>query len=74
MMAATYLVLPPMMTCCADSLSGKSLTMLPQTRFSKTNLTVTRIALGGYPFGGVKKARDWAFLGLRWKNRGQRNH
>lgn len=48
--------------------------MLPQTRFSKTNLTVTRIALGGYPFGGVKKARDWAFLGLRWKNRGQRNH
>ncbi|MEZ4680932.1 MAG: aldo/keto reductase [Caldilineaceae bacterium] len=32
---------------------------LPQTRFGKTNLSVTRIALGGYPFGGVNKARDW---------------
>ena len=33
--------------------------MIPQTRFGKTNLTVTRIALGGYPFGGVNKARNW---------------
>lgn len=33
--------------------------MLLQTRFGKTNLTVTRIALGGYPFGGVNKARGW---------------
>lgn len=33
--------------------------MLPQTRFGKTNLSVTRIALGGYPFGGVNKARGW---------------
>jgi aryl-alcohol dehydrogenase-like predicted oxidoreductase len=33
--------------------------MLSQTRFGKTNLFVTRIALGGYPFGGVNKARGW---------------
>lgn len=33
--------------------------MIPQTRFGKTKLSVTRIALGGYPFGGVNKARDW---------------
>lgn len=33
--------------------------MIPQTRFGKTNLSVTRIALGGYPFGGVNQARDW---------------
>jgi aryl-alcohol dehydrogenase-like predicted oxidoreductase len=33
--------------------------MLPQTRFGKTNLFVTRIALGGYPFGGVNQARNW---------------
>lgn len=33
--------------------------MIPQTRFGKTNLSVTRIALGGYPFGGVNRARDW---------------
>ncbi len=33
--------------------------MIPRTRFGKTNLSVTRIALGGYPFGGVNKARDW---------------
>lgn len=28
-------------------------------RFGRTGLQVTRIALGGYPFGGVNKARDW---------------
>ncbi len=33
--------------------------MIPQTRFGKTNLSVTRIALGGYPFGGVNHVRDW---------------
>ena len=33
--------------------------MLSQTRFGKTNLFVTRIALGGYPFGGVNQARGW---------------
>lgn len=33
--------------------------MLPTIRFGKTDLTVTRIALGGYPFGGVNLARDW---------------
>ena len=33
--------------------------MIPATRFGKTNLQVTRLALGGYPFGGVNKARGW---------------
>lgn len=33
--------------------------MIPQTRFGKTNLSVTRIALGCYPFGGINKVRDW---------------
>lgn len=33
--------------------------MLPTVRFGKTNLTVTRLALGGYPFGGVNLARGW---------------
>lgn len=33
--------------------------MIPKTRFGKTNLSVTRIALGGYPFGGVNRAREW---------------
>ncbi|MCB0185654.1 MAG: aldo/keto reductase [Caldilineaceae bacterium] len=33
--------------------------MIQQARFGKTNLSVTRIALGGYPFGGVNQARDW---------------
>lgn len=33
--------------------------MLPQVRFGKTELVVTRLALGGYPFGGVNLARGW---------------
>lgn len=33
--------------------------MLPSVRFGKTNLHVTRLALGGYPFGGVNRARGW---------------
>jgi aryl-alcohol dehydrogenase-like predicted oxidoreductase len=33
--------------------------MLPTVRLGKTDLTVTRIALGGYPFGGVNLARGW---------------
>jgi aryl-alcohol dehydrogenase-like predicted oxidoreductase len=28
-------------------------------RFGKTGLQVTRLGLGGYPFGGVNKARGW---------------
>jgi len=33
--------------------------MIPKVRFGRTGLEVTRIALGGFPFGGVNKARDW---------------
>lgn len=33
--------------------------MIPTVRFGKTGLEVTRIALGGYPFGGVNRARGW---------------
>src|SRR5574340_1490179 len=33
--------------------------MIPRVRFGRTNLEVTRIALGGYPFGGVNRARGW---------------
>jgi aryl-alcohol dehydrogenase-like predicted oxidoreductase len=33
--------------------------MLPRVRLGRTNLEVTRLALGGYPFGGVNRARDW---------------
>jgi len=33
--------------------------MLPKVRFGKTELSVTRLALGGYPFGGVNLARGW---------------
>jgi aryl-alcohol dehydrogenase-like predicted oxidoreductase len=33
--------------------------MLPRVLFGKTGLTVTRLALGGYPFGGVNRARGW---------------
>lgn len=32
---------------------------LPQVRYGKTDLQVTRLALGGYPFGGVNRARGW---------------
>ena len=33
--------------------------MIPRTRFGKTGLEVTRIALGGFPFGGINRARGW---------------
>ena len=33
--------------------------MIPTVRFGRTGLTVTRLALGGYPFGGVNRARGW---------------
>lgn len=33
--------------------------MIPRIRFGRTGLDVTRIALGGYPFGGVNRARGW---------------
>ncbi|TFG71942.1 MAG: aldo/keto reductase [Anaerolineales bacterium] len=32
---------------------------LSLVRYGKTDLQVTRLALGGYPFGGVNRARDW---------------
>lgn len=33
--------------------------MLAKVDFGRTGLQVTRLALGGYPFGGVNRARDW---------------
>ncbi|MBT3287330.1 MAG: aldo/keto reductase [Victivallales bacterium] len=33
--------------------------MMPTVRLGRTELQVTRIALGGYPFGGVNHARGW---------------
>jgi aryl-alcohol dehydrogenase-like predicted oxidoreductase len=33
--------------------------MIPKVRFGRTGLEVTRLALGGYPFGGVNLARGW---------------
>ena len=33
--------------------------MIPRTKFGKTGLEVTRIALGGFPFGGINRARGW---------------
>jgi aryl-alcohol dehydrogenase-like predicted oxidoreductase len=33
--------------------------MIPLVRLGRTNLQVTRLALGGYPFGGVNRARGW---------------
>ncbi len=33
--------------------------MIPRVRLGRTDLQVSRIALGGYPFGGVNRARDW---------------
>jgi aryl-alcohol dehydrogenase-like predicted oxidoreductase len=33
--------------------------MESKVRFGRTGLEVTRIALGGYPFGGVNRARGW---------------
>jgi aryl-alcohol dehydrogenase-like predicted oxidoreductase len=38
---------------------GEDAAMLPRVRFGKTNLQVTRIGLGGYPFGGLNRARGW---------------
>ena len=32
---------------------------LPKVRLGRTGLEVTRIGLGGFPFGGVNHARDW---------------
>jgi len=33
--------------------------MIPKVRLGRTNLEVTRLGLGGYPFGGVNRARGW---------------
>jgi aryl-alcohol dehydrogenase-like predicted oxidoreductase len=33
--------------------------MIPRVRFGKTNLMVSRLGLGGFPFGGLNKARGW---------------
>jgi aryl-alcohol dehydrogenase-like predicted oxidoreductase len=33
--------------------------MIPRVRLGRTGLQVGRLALGGYPFGGVNKARGW---------------
>jgi aryl-alcohol dehydrogenase-like predicted oxidoreductase len=33
--------------------------MLPKIRLGRTDLQVTRLGLGGYPFGGVNRARAW---------------
>ena len=33
--------------------------MIPRVRLGRTNLEVARIALGGYPLGGVNRARGW---------------
>ena len=33
--------------------------MIPRVRLGRTGLEVTRIALGGFPFGGVNRARGW---------------
>lgn len=33
--------------------------MIPRVRFGRTGSNVSRVSLGGYPFGGVNKARGW---------------
>jgi aryl-alcohol dehydrogenase-like predicted oxidoreductase len=33
--------------------------VIPRVRLGRTGLEVSRIALGGYPFGGVNRARGW---------------
>jgi len=33
--------------------------MLPRVRFGRTGLEVPRLGIGGYPFGGVNRARGW---------------
>jgi aryl-alcohol dehydrogenase-like predicted oxidoreductase len=40
--------------------------VIPQVRFGNTELTVTRIALGGFPFGGVNRAKGWDPFSLRF--------
>ena len=32
---------------------------MEMVQFGATGLTVSRLGLGGYPFGGVNHARDW---------------
>ncbi len=32
---------------------------MKRIEFGRTGMTVSRLALGGFPFGGVNKARDW---------------
>jgi len=31
--------------------------MTPTVRFGRTELTITRLAIGGFPFGGINRAR-----------------
>ena len=33
--------------------------MIPVARFGRTNLEVTRLGMGGFPFGGVNEAAGW---------------
>lgn len=33
--------------------------MIPSVRFGRTGITVTRLGLGGFPFGGVNEAAGW---------------
>src|SRR4028119_1583075 len=33
--------------------------MIPTARLGKTGLTVTRLGMGGFPFGGVNEAAGW---------------
>lgn len=33
--------------------------MIPTARFGRTGLTVTRLGMGGFPFGGVNEAAGW---------------
>ena len=33
--------------------------MIPAARFGKTNLEVSRLGMGGFPFGGVNEASGW---------------
>lgn len=33
--------------------------MIPTARFGRTNLSVTRLGMGGFPFGGINEAAGW---------------
>lgn len=33
--------------------------MIPTARFGRTGLTVTRLGMGGFPFGGINEAAGW---------------